>query len=528
VIFEPRSFFRFLNKLDARAASLKDMTRTQLPSAVEALKDLVLEKHELFLQEHQRAEHFKYQLENLKRRYFGPSSEKGPDAPGQQVLFDLPAQGEPPAPPAAAGTPATGHGGGRRKLPPHLVRQRIEYALPEEQRRCPCCGEVMAPFGAESSEQLEFIPASLFVIEHVRIKYGCPRCQEKPLIAEGPPKVIDKGLAAAGLLAWNAVAKFGDHQPLYRQEDIFGRHGLAIPRSTQCYWLGTVAELLAPLYDKMAAQVKQSGKLHTDDTPIRVLDPGKGKTRTARFWVYVGDDEHPFTVFDYTTSRSRDGPEKFLKDFKGYLQADAYTGYDRICAGPEVVEVACWAHTRRKFFEARDTAARADELLALIRELYSIEQRGRGLKAAGRQQLRQMFTAPLLLRIKAWLAARSLDTLPKSPLGQAVQYALNQWTALTRFVEDGRLEPDNNLAENAVRPIALGRKNYLFLGNDAGGRRAAILYSLIRTCERHGVNAWEYLRDVLTRVSTHPAHRIAELLPNAWKPATAPASPPSA
>lgn len=304
-----------------------------------------------------------------------------------------------------------------------------------------------------------------------------------------------------------------------RQEDVFKQHGEEVPRSTQCSWLATVADLLEPLYKRMIAHALASQKLHTDDTPIRVLDPGKGKTRMARFWVYLGDNEHPFTVFDYTPSRSRDGPEKFLRGFKGYLQADAYAGYDRLYAGHEVVEVACWAHTRRKFFEARETDARADEMLALIAELYTIEDAARPLNAAGRQRLREQKTRPLLLRIRAWLDARVLDSLPKSAFGQALTYALNQWQALTRFVEDGILEADNNLGENALRPICIGRKNYLFVGSDAGGRRAAILYSLVRTCERHDVNPWDYLRDILLRVSTHPASQIDDLLPHRWKPA---------
>ena len=497
------------------------MTSSELPNDITTLKNLIIAKHELLLQETQRAELYKHRYELLARRHFGQSSEKLKEPPGQQLLFELPTQPETPAPaaPVEPAVPAKKHGGGRRPLPPELRRERREYTLPEEKRQCACCGEVMQPFGEEITEQREFIPASLFVIQHARIKYACKKCQEKPVIAAGPQKVIERISAGPGLLAWNAVSKFQHHQPLYRQEDIFAQHGEEIPRSTQCSWLATVADLLEPLCKKMVTHVLRSRKIHTDDTRIRVLDPGKGKTRTARFWVYLGDDEHPFTIFDYTPSRSRDGPEKFLRGFKGYLQADAYAGYDRLCAGDDVIEVACWAHTRRKFFEARDTDARAGEMLSLIGELYAIEETARPLHAAGRQQLREIKTRPLLLRIRAWLEARVLDTLPKSPLGQALTYAMNQWTALTRFVADGILEADNNLGENALRPICLGRKNYLFVGSDAGGRRAAILYSLVRSCERHNVNPWDYLRDVLIRVSTHPASQVDDLLPHRWKPA---------
>ena len=228
----------------------------------------------------------------------------------------------------------------------------------------------MQPFGEETSEQLEYVPAVVKVIEHARIKYACKACQDTPVVAPPPDKVIDKGLAGPGLMAHVAVSKFEDHLPNYRLEDIFARHGLEIPRSTQCGWLGQMALLLEPLHKRMADLVKQSHIIHTDDTPVDLLDPGRGKTATARFWVYVGDDSWPFTVFDFTTSRSRDGPEKFLKGFKGYLQADAYSAYDRLFESQKIIEAACWAHTRRKFFDAVETDGRANEMLALIGELY--------------------------------------------------------------------------------------------------------------------------------------------------------------
>ena len=522
------------------------MTQLTLPNDIEALKDLVMENYqranehlEKYQSEHQRAEMLQFKLDNLIRQHFGQSSEKRADPPGQQLLFELPVRpSEPPAESEAESDAASSqpkkHGGGRKPLPKNLPRERIEITLPESERACTCCGKTMQPFGEETSEQLEYIPASFKVIEHARIKYACKVCQEKPAIAPPPDKVIDKGLAGPGLMAWIAVSKFGDHQPLYRQENIFERLGIDIPRSTQCGWLGQVAELLEPLHRRMASLVKSSQKIHTDDTPIDMLDPGRGKTQTARFWVYVGDDEHPFTVFDFTPSRSRDGPEKFLKSFKGYLQADAFAGYDRMCAGFDVIEVACWAHARRKFFEAKDTDARANEILVLIGELYAVETQSRPAIAAARalpieprhaaltaafearKQLREARSKAVLEKINAWLKARAADTLPKSPLGLAISYARNQWQALNRYVENGALEADNNTAENALRPIALGRKNYLFVGSEHGGRRAAILYSLIRTCERHQINAWEYLRDVLIRIATHPASRIDDLLPNRW------------
>lgn len=515
------------------------MTLPALPDDVMQLKQLVLDNFQRANDEHQRAEMLQFKLDTLIRQRYGVSSEKRSDPPEQQLLFELPARPAPTESEPAIETPAPEaepkkHGGGRKPLPKDLPRERIEYTLSESERACSCCGETMQPFGEETSEQLEFIPASFKVIEHARVKYACKACQEKPVIAPPPDKVIDKGLAGPGLMAWIAVSKFGDHQPLYRQENIFERLGIDIPRSTQCGWLGQAAELLEPLYKRMARQIILSSKVHTDDTPIDLLDPGRGKALTARFWVYVGDDSYPFTIFDFTPSRSRDGPEKFLKGFKGYLQADAFAGYDRMCAGKDVIEIACWAHTRRKFFEAKDTDARAAEMLALIGEMYAVEAQARpaieaaralpggersaalNVAFAARKQLRESTSKAALEKINAWMKARVPDTLPKSPLGLALGYARNQWRALNRFVENGELEIDNNAAENAVRPIALGRKNYLFVGSEHGGRRAAILYSLIRTCERHQINAWEYLRDVLIRISTHPASQIEALLPNRW------------
>jgi transposase len=495
------------------------MTLAKLPTEVDALKDLVMEQY-------QRAELFKAKLEELEARVFGRhASEKlhREQATGQQVLefVDLPhpPQQAPSAEPVVQDEKKK-HGGGRKAIPDHLPRQRIEHTLPEEQRKCPDCGETMQPFGEEISEQLARVTARTFVKRHARIKYCCKTCECAPKIAEVPDKVIDKGLADAGLMAEIAVQKFDDHLPLYRQEEIFARDGVRIPRSTQCAWMGVIAQLCEPVVKWMKSDLLKSRKLHTDDTVIRVQDAGAHRAKLARLWVYVGDAQHPHTVFDYTRSRSRDGPVNFLGDFSGYLQADAFGGYDVIYSGKTVIEVACWAHARRKFFEARKSDARADEMLLLIAELYAIEKEIRGYTPNLRREVRQLKTAPLLARIRGRLEARAADVLPKSELGAAIRYAHNQWRALTRFLEDGVLEADNNIAENAVRPVVLGRKNYLFVGNDAGGCRAAILYSLIESCKRHAVNPVEYLTDVLTRISTHPAAKIGDLAPANWKAPT--------
>jgi len=519
VIFEPEYFRLFLLSVPRSVdVTTNVMTLVTLPTDIEALKIFALE-------EHQRAEALKTRLEILEARVFGRhASEKlhRDQASGQQVMefIDLPhpPQEAPPAEPVVKDEKKK-HGGGRKAIPDHLPRQRIEHTLPEEQRQCPDCGETMQPFGEEISEQLARITARTFVKQHVRIKYCCKKCECAPKIAEVPNKVIDKGLADAGLLAEIAVQKFGDHLPLHRQEQIFARDGVHIPRSTQCSWMGVVAALCEPIVKWMKGDLLKSRKLHTDDTVIRVQDPGAHKAKIARLWVYVGDTDHPHTVFDYTRSRSRDGPVNFLENYSGYLQADAFGGYDTIYSGKTVIEVACWAHARRKFFEARDSDARADEILLLIAEMYAVEKEIRDFQPNLRMEVRQLKTAPILNRIAGWLEQHAGDVLPKSDLGAAIRYARNQWRALTRFIEDGILEADNNIAENAVRPVVLGRKNYLFVGNDAGGKRAAILYSLIESCKRHGINPVEYLTDVLTRIATHPATHVGDLAPANWKSA---------
>ena len=518
------------------------LTRAQLPTDVNALQELLLKFDELLGQADQRVEHLTHQVEMLKHRLYGPSSEKRHDAPGQQLLFDLPAAPTQPEALEHAAVVPKGErkpqGHGRRKLPPELRRERIEYHPAEAQAPCPCCGKALQKIGEEVSEQIELIPATLFVLQHARIKYACPKCQDKVLIGAVPSKILDKGLAGPGLLADLIVKKLYYHLPLYRQELLTANLGFELARSTQCQWLGACAERLEPLQLLAKQEALRSHVIHTDDTPVRVQAPGTGKTREGRFWVYVGDEAHPQVVFDYTPNRKRDGPQKFLKDFKGVLQADAYGGYDGIYANGTVIEAGCWAHARRKFDEAETTAPQpAAELLALVGQLYAIEDLARpALKEAKtkpeparsaalaavyaqRLELRQRLSLPVLERIHAWLEQQKQEALPKGPLGQALHYTLAQWAALNCFVSDGTIEIDNNIGENALRPLAVGRKNWLFLGNDEGGRRMAILYSLTESCKRHDIDPWAYLKDVLVRIETQPPGTLAELLPHNWKAA---------
>lgn len=311
------------------------------------------------------------------------------------------------------------------------------------------------------------------------------------------------------------------HLPLHRLEGIFERQGVDLSRSTLCDWVRDSATLVEPIVRAMGREVLASKVIHTDDTPVRVQDRlHPGGTREGRLWVYIGDRDHPYTVFDYTPNRKRDGPAHFLDRYRGYLQADAFSGYDGIYAGGQVIEVACWAHARRKFYDAQTTdSQRAAAALAFIRQLYAVERQARDLGPEKRRELRQEHSRPVLERFRQWLDAQALAALPQSPMGQAIGYALGQWTALCRYLDDGDLAIDNNASERQLRAVAVGRKNWLFVGSDRGGRRAAIAYSLMATCKRHGVNPFAYLRDVLERVATHPSSGIAVLFPPNWKAA---------
>ncbi|MCX7946901.1 MAG: IS66 family transposase, partial [Hydrogenophilus sp.] len=407
--------------------------------------------------------------------------------------------------------------GGRKELPKELPREQVIHEVPEGERFCKCCGKPMEPIGKEVSESIELIPMVAKVVEHVRVKYACLGCQEGVKTAEMPVKPIEKARPGATLLATVVDWKYGRHLPLFRQVEMLQKAGLPTTRGQLCGWVGHVAERLRPIWELMKGKVLLSRKIHTDDTPVRVLDPGKGKTRTGRFWVYLWDGENPHAVFDYTPSRSRDGPARFLSGYKGYLQADAFAGYDALYAGEQIVEVACWAHARRKYYEALATDRQAVGMLRLISALYVVEEMGRGQAPETRLKLRQELSRHVLDRMLLWMDARRNNVLPKSPLGQAISYTRSNWKALNRFVEDPILSLDNNAAENAVRCVALGRKNWLFVGNDEAGERAAILYSILASCRLNGVDPWEYLADVLIRVSTHPSSRADELLPANWK-----------
>lgn len=505
--------------------------QTELPNDAKTLRAMILQLLDSLEEERRRNRELQHQLDWLRRRQFGRKSETLDQA--QLMLFaellkqepaavpqvDKPSPDSPKSDKAGDGQDSK-RGHGRRPLPEHLPRKRIEYHPPQSQRVCSGCQKPMAVMGEEVTEELEYIPASLLVLEHVRVKYACRGCQEKVAIGELPARPIEKGRPGPGLLAHILTSKYSDHLPLHRLEGILARHGVNIRRSTLCDWVADMADLLAPIVREMVRSVLASYKIHTDDTPVPVQEEGRTETRKGYLWVYVGDNGH--IVFDYTPTRCRDGPLRFLGDYHGYVQADAYNGYDEFFANGQATEVGCWAHARRKFYDARSTdELRSQEMLALVKLLYQVEKEAREhkLDAGARRALRQEKSSPILERIENRLEAWSLEVLPRSPVGQAVAYARGQWEALTEYVDDGHLEIDNNAAERALRCVAVGRKNWMFAGSDAGGERAAVIYSLVASCRACGIDPFAYLRDVIERISTHPASRIAELTPAGWKQA---------
>jgi transposase len=497
-------------------------------------------------------ERLEYQFQLLLRRFTGRSSEKLDK--NQLALFEklleelAPTTSASPAESAVAPAPGAAVRGaphGRRKIPSDLPRERVIHDLPEDEKPCPCCGQIRCVIGKEVTEKLAWVPAKVKVIEHVRLTYACRHCEQaaaetgsQVVTADLPLSPIEKGLAEPSLLAQVIVSKYADHLPLHRLERIFERHGIDLARSTLCDWMRDCAQGLKPLYNLMVQEVLQSKVIHTDDTSVQVLDKNLPETRTGRLWVYLGDQDHPYTVFEHTATRQRDGPMKFLngwgKDKKVYLQADAYGGYDGVYLGQagspsgNVIEAACMAHCRRKFYDARSSdSATATQALAYIRLLYDVEDQAKEMASSERAALRQKLAVPRLQEFRAWLESRQAahggPVLPKSPMGAAITYAFNQWDALCVYTTDGDLDIDNNAAERALRRIAVGRANWTFLGSENGGHTAAILYSFIATCQRHQVNVFNYLGDVLNRIAAHKSTRLAELLPDRWQ--AAPANP---
>lgn len=465
-------------------------------------------------------ENLRHYIRELRKQHYGPRSERIPIG---QETFDFygKAREEAVAPPEdSPAPPSRRRPTGRKAIPPELRREVVVHDVPEEEKTCGGCQEPMAKIGEEVSERLEYQKAELYAVQDVRPKYACAKdCKGKVVVADPPAQVIPKAKVGPGLLAHVLWAKYGLHLPLYRQEIMFGMIGLSIARSTLCQWIGRCVDLLWPIYLAMKRDVLAGEVIFSDDTPLRLLEPGLGKTRQVRAWSYCGDLLHRQIVYEFTRSREQKWPLEFLRGFRGVLQVDAYPGYNAILELEKIIAAYCWAHSRRKLLEAGDTDAERSKIaIAFIGQLYGIEREIGGQSPKRKKRVRRSRATKVLRRFKKWLDLEIQNVLPKSPMGQAIQYVRGHWEGLLTYTKNGAVEIDTNRVERSIRGWKLGLKNWLFLGSEDGGRWGAVIYSLVETCKLLGVNPEAYLKDVLVRVGTTPMSQIDTLMPRLWRP----------
>jgi transposase len=504
--------------------NLKELDQEALVALILAQREQITSQQEQLLSRDAEIEHFKLLIAKLRRMQYGRSSEKL-DRQIEQLELRLEelqtSQAENNAvhlPAKQATTHKPVNTPARRPLPDHLPRETRKY-MPK-QESCPDCGGELQPLGEDVSEMLEYVQVRFKVIRQVRPKLACAGC-DRIVQAAAPSRPIERSIAGPGLLAHMLVSKYGDHCPLYRQSEIYAREGVELDRSTLADWVGGASQLLAPLVEALRRHVMAGSKIHGDDTPVPVLAPGRGKTKTGRLWTYVrddrpaGDQRPPAVWYSYSPDRKGEHPKAHLSHFTGTLQADGYAGFDQIYEAGRIQEAACWAHVRRKFYDllVAHKSPVAAEAIERIAGLYAIEEVIRGRPAEERREIRNTRSRPLLESLKQWLEETLGKLSRKSDTALAIRYALGRWEALLRYVDDGWLEIDNNTAERALRAVALGRKNYLFAGSDRGGESAAAIYSLIGTAKLNGIDPEFYLRNVLSRIADHPINRIEELLP---------------
>jgi transposase len=493
----------------------------RLEAELDAQRQTLTEQAEELNSRRARIEHLRLMVEKFRHMIFGRKSEKLV-LKLEQMEFELEedettqAEAEAIAERVAPIKEAKPRSE-RKPLPEHLKREEVTHKPDTD--CCPDCGGGLRHFGDDISEQLEYVPENFKVIRHVRPKFACTGCN-RVVEAPAPARSIERGLAAPSLLAHVIVSKYADHLPLFRQSEIYARQGVEISRSTMAGWVGAASGLLGPLVEAIGRHVFAGRKLHADDTPMPVLAPGNGKTKTGRLWTYVrderpaGEQTAPAVWFAYSEDRRGEHPRQHLKNFTGALQADAYAGFHHLY-GNHIYEAACWAHARRKFHDIHlaHASPTTTEALSRIGALYAIEDEVRGKPVDLRLSVRQARARPLLDDLRKWMekALRSLSS--KSETAAAIRYALSRWRALTRYTEDGLLEIDNSAAERALRAVALGRKNFLFAGSDNGGDRAAAMYTLIGSAKLNGLDPELYLRTVLALIADHPISHIQDLLP---------------